>query len=382
MALPTTFGPLTAAQLVQLDNNFNAVGAMGITACTAVSANTISLTPLTNQPAVSAYANYQQFGFVAAATSTSAVTAAVGTLPFINLYLADGTTQAGNTNIQANQYYTIVYNAALNGGVGAFQLLSQMAVSNLLDSVQGAAVQGTILYRGATSWTSLAPGASGQVLQSQGASANLTWANASGGGTQIVRAITFTTAGSFSFSSPSGLASTTVVKVTLVGGGGGGSGGGGPNDGAGGGAGALAIGYISGLSANTVYSGAVGNGGNGGGSAPTVGSGGGTTTVSFGGLQFTAAGGGGGLTSGVGGTGGTGANTTFFYTGEAGWAGIVNVAGGPGASGPFGGGAPWQPTATTAGFNAAGIGAGGGGGQGVAGGGSGTTGIFVMEWVQ
>jgi hypothetical protein len=44
-------------------------------------------------------------------------------------------------------------------------------------------VQGDILYRSATGWTALAPGSSGQVLQTQGAAANPQWFTVTGVGT-------------------------------------------------------------------------------------------------------------------------------------------------------------------------------------------------------
>ena len=49
-------------------------------------------------------------------------------------------------------------------------------LSALLDAALGNA-QGGILYRGASAWSLLSPGTSGQVLQTQGSSANPTWAS-------------------------------------------------------------------------------------------------------------------------------------------------------------------------------------------------------------
>lgn len=45
-----------------------------------------------------------------------------------------------------------------------------------------AGAQGAVLYRGASNWAVLAPGTSGQVLQTNGAAADPTWATPSGGG--------------------------------------------------------------------------------------------------------------------------------------------------------------------------------------------------------
>jgi hypothetical protein len=51
-------------------------------------------------------------------------------------------------------------------------------VSTVLDTVSS--TQGTVLYRGASSWSALATGTSGQFLQTQGAAANPQWASVSG----------------------------------------------------------------------------------------------------------------------------------------------------------------------------------------------------------
>jgi len=53
-------------------------------------------------------------------------------------------------------------------------------VSALLDAALSA-TQGAVLYRGASGWAGLAPGTSGQVLTTSGASANPAWANAAAG---------------------------------------------------------------------------------------------------------------------------------------------------------------------------------------------------------
>jgi hypothetical protein len=54
-------------------------------------------------------------------------------------------------------------------------------ISTWLDALGG--TQGDVLYRGNTAWAALAPGTSGQVLQSGGAGANPSWASVSGTGT-------------------------------------------------------------------------------------------------------------------------------------------------------------------------------------------------------
>lgn len=393
MALNTSFSNQVTDFPSSLDKNFNQVGAMGITACAATGNNAIALSPLAGQPTVGVYQNYQLFGFVAAGTSNGPVTIAVGNLAPQILLLADATTQASGADIIGGAYYVVVYNTALNGGLGGMQLFTQMPVSSLLDILGSS--QGSILTRGSSGWVTLANGVNGDLLESEGNS--LVWANP---GIRNSKQLVIQNSGAFKFSSSSGITTNTVVRIILVGAGGGGAGGAGGSgsgNGVGGGAGgAIAIGYISGLSANTLYSGAVGAGGAAG--AGTLGNGtnggaGGTTTISFGGVQFTAGGGGGGISGGGtvanAASGGIATNATILIRGSSGcpggtgvpisgqggrgyWGGSASVLGGllttQGANSPGAGGAGGasSPTADVAGLN------------GIAG----KNGILIMEWVE
>ena len=90
---------------------------------------------------------------------------------------AEGTTltaSAANTWVAlapgtVNYVYT-------SGGAGA--VTSWQSLSTILDTL-GTAAQGQILYRDSSAWKFLAVGTSGQVLETQGASANPQWVNAS-----------------------------------------------------------------------------------------------------------------------------------------------------------------------------------------------------------
>ena len=55
------------------------------------------------------------------------------------------------------------------------------ALSTLVDNAFGS-TQGSVIYRGAATWTALSPGSAGQFLQTQGAGLNPSWAAAAGGG--------------------------------------------------------------------------------------------------------------------------------------------------------------------------------------------------------
>jgi hypothetical protein len=127
MALPTTFGPLTAASMAQLDGNFAAVGALTTLLCTATGTNAIVLTPVANQPTVNGYGlpNPLKFGFVAPAATTGSVTLEVLALGFLPVYVPAGS-QATSGTLLSGQYYEVTYTtgASYNSGNGAWVLSS------------------------------------------------------------------------------------------------------------------------------------------------------------------------------------------------------------------------------------------------------------------
>ncbi len=86
-------------------------------------------------------------------------------------------------------------------------------LTSIIDSCIGS-TQGNILYRGASSWSVLAPGTSGQVLQTGGASANPSWTNATGGGT--VTSVTFTGDGTVLSATPSSAVTTTGTLTAAL----------------------------------------------------------------------------------------------------------------------------------------------------------------------
>jgi hypothetical protein len=138
MALPFIFNNLAAGNqpASDLDTNFNAVGFMAITQCTATGTNSITLVPNSNQPTIAAYANYQQFSFVPAGASTGSVTIAVNSLAALNVYLSDGATQAASGTFSTSMVVVVAYNSALNSGAGGFIILSAQGI---VPSVQSAA---------------------------------------------------------------------------------------------------------------------------------------------------------------------------------------------------------------------------------------------------
>ncbi len=165
MALPVTFGPLSAAQMSQLDQNFAAVGALGIVPCTVTGTDALTFTPNANTPTISAYADYQRVAGIVAVNNTGAVTARIGGLAFKNVYVDSVSGPVALTaanSLVDNNYVTLAYDSALNSGTGGFHLVSQLPVNSFLDLISSST--GAMLYRTSVSWTGLAVGSSVQVI--------------------------------------------------------------------------------------------------------------------------------------------------------------------------------------------------------------------------
>lgn len=91
-----------------------------------ISANLITLTPKLHENGGQAYLDNLIFMDRANGGSTAAVTARVksptGYLATVNVYLANGVTQAGNLDVAANAFYFFCFVQALNGGAGGLIL--------------------------------------------------------------------------------------------------------------------------------------------------------------------------------------------------------------------------------------------------------------------
>lgn len=125
MTLPVTFANLAAGpELLSLfDTQFAAVGALTVIPCTATGTNSLALTPFSNTPTVSAYANYALYSFVAPNTTTGVLTVAVSGLNSKKVYLAGGTIQASTNDLVSGALYIIMYNSALDSATGGFVLI-------------------------------------------------------------------------------------------------------------------------------------------------------------------------------------------------------------------------------------------------------------------
>lgn len=126
MALPVIFANLTAPTLPELDQNFNALGALVPIPCTISGTNALALTLASDTPAVAALVQGMQFTGIAAATNATAVTAAIGALSPIAVYKDSpaGPVALTGGEIVGNNQIVLIYDAALNTGAGGFHLMA------------------------------------------------------------------------------------------------------------------------------------------------------------------------------------------------------------------------------------------------------------------
>jgi len=118
-------------------------------------------------------------GALVFATSPTLTTPILGTPQSGTLTSCTGLPAAGTTFAATSRIH-----GRATAGAGAGE---ELTLTQVLDLV-GSAAQGDILYRGASSWTRLGAGTSGQYLKTQGAAADPVWAtvSASGGGSTNV----------------------------------------------------------------------------------------------------------------------------------------------------------------------------------------------------
>jgi hypothetical protein len=95
---------------------------------TTVGTNALALTPVAGSPPLTGYVNYQMFLFTAAHTSTGLVSATVGGLTSLPIYL--GGAQAGAGDIVAGQLYVLAYQSSIPALVIISPTTSTGSVSN------------------------------------------------------------------------------------------------------------------------------------------------------------------------------------------------------------------------------------------------------------
>jgi len=122
--------------LSALDNNFTTFGALVPIPCNVAGTNTLTLTQngagLVPTPTISAYTSNMVFTGIAAATNSSSVTAAVGSLSALPVYKDS---QSGPVVLSGNEIisgcaFSLLYDPALNAGGGGFHLISSTAINS------------------------------------------------------------------------------------------------------------------------------------------------------------------------------------------------------------------------------------------------------------
>jgi len=303
------------------------------------------------------------FGSISLTTALAATSGGTGQSSFAvgDLLYASSTTAISKLTVGAT-------NAVLTVAAGIPSWVATLPVASGGTGAATLAANNVLLGNGTSAVQTVAPGASGNVLTSNGT----TWQSTApaagyvGPTTQV-----FSSNGTFTI--PSGI---TKVKVTLVGGGGGTSGGANFAEILAGGGGATAIKWLTGLTSGNTISVTVGSGGTASGSGSIAGGAGGNSSIASGTQSITtvtANGGAGGGVSGVGspGSGGTATN------------GDLNMSGSSGTTSAIAG---FSIFSTPVYSHVAGNAIGGGGGGRVGGTGSsssgvaGAAGIVVFEW--
>lgn len=107
-------------------------------------------------------------------TSNNIQDGSIATADFADYSVA--TAKLANNAVDNTKLAQMAAHTVKANPTGAAANAQDATVTALLDDAFGNS-QGNILYRGASSWVSLAPGSAGQFLKTQGASANPAWAS-------------------------------------------------------------------------------------------------------------------------------------------------------------------------------------------------------------
>lgn len=101
--------------------------------CEAVTAsNVITLTPKLHPNGAEDLGDHMTFAFTADATSTGSVTAIVGAIPEIKVYVNGGADQAGTGDVVSDKTYFGTYVAALDSGNGGLVLVGEQNASGIV----------------------------------------------------------------------------------------------------------------------------------------------------------------------------------------------------------------------------------------------------------
>lgn len=141
MSLPYQFANVSTLATPQLDANFAALGALTPIPCAFAGSNSLTLTPLSNTPTLTAYANYMQFTGICANTNTDTAVAAVGGLGAVPIFKdgVNGPEPLTGGEMVSSTSVLLMYDSSLNSNNGGFHLLNQLPLGAAGGSVFGPA---------------------------------------------------------------------------------------------------------------------------------------------------------------------------------------------------------------------------------------------------
>jgi len=146
------------------------------------------------------------YGRITSASNTNISTSAIGAVPTSRTISTSGGISGGG-DLTADRTFSltaIANNTLLGNTSGSSASPSSTTLTALMDSTFGNQ-QGDVVYRAGSLWTTLTPGAAGQLLATGGSGANPYWASVGGTGTVL------------SIGAGTGLASSTTNPITTSG---------------------------------------------------------------------------------------------------------------------------------------------------------------------
>ena len=146
------------------------------------------------------------YGRITAASNTNISTSAIGAVPTSRTIATSGGLSGGGdlTTDRSFILTPIANNTLLGNTTGSSASPVSTTLSSLMDATLGDQ-QGDVVYRTGSIWTTLTPGASGQVLSTGGVGSNPYWASVTGTGTVL------------SIGMGTGLSSSTTNPITTSG---------------------------------------------------------------------------------------------------------------------------------------------------------------------